>query len=40
VLTEGGYEGGDANTNFPGPFSGAVEELIVEKALDLMRRTQ
>jgi hypothetical protein len=38
VLREGGYEGGDANTNFPGPFTGAVEELIVEKAGDLMRQ--
>jgi neutral ceramidase len=38
VLQEGGYEGGNANTNFPGPFSPAVEELIIEKTGDLMRQ--
>jgi hypothetical protein len=38
VLEEGGYEGGDANTNFPGPFSAAVEETIVEKTAALMRQ--
>ena len=31
VIHEGGYEGGGANTNFPAPFSEAVEDLIVEK---------
>jgi len=38
VIDEGGYEGGDANTNFPGPFSRAVEEIIVEKTGALMRQ--
>jgi neutral/alkaline ceramidase-like enzyme len=38
VLQEGGYEGGGANTNFPGAFSAAVEEMIVEKTGDLMRQ--
>jgi neutral ceramidase len=38
VIEEGGYEGGEANTNFPGPFSAAVEEIIIEKAGDLMRQ--
>jgi hypothetical protein len=38
VLQEGGYEGGNANTNFPGPFGAAVEELIIEKTGDLMRQ--
>jgi hypothetical protein len=36
VIEEGGYEGGDANTNFPGPFTAAVEELIVRKVGELM----
>ena len=39
VIHEGGYEGGGANTNFPAPFSEAVEDLIVEKVGDLMRGT-
>jgi hypothetical protein len=40
VLREGGYEGGDANTPFlGGPFGAAVEENIVEKVGDLMKRT-
>lgn len=38
VIHEGGYEGGGANTNFPSPFSEAVEDLIVEKVADLMRQ--
>jgi neutral ceramidase len=38
VIEEGGYEGGEANTNFPGPFSAAVEEIIIEKAADLMHQ--
>ena len=37
VLEESGYEGGNANTDFPGPFGAAVEELIIEKTADLMR---
>lgn len=40
VIEEGGYEGGEANTNFPGPFSAAVEEIIIEKAGDLMRQLE
>jgi Neutral/alkaline non-lysosomal ceramidase, N-terminal len=40
VIQEGGYEGGDANTNFPAPFSPAIEELIVEKTAQLMRRAE
>lgn len=39
VIEEGGYEGGDANTNFPAPFSPAVEDLIIQKTADLMRQT-
>jgi hypothetical protein len=39
VLKEGGYEGGDANTDLPGPFGAAVEEIIIEKVNDLVRRT-
>ena len=35
VIHEGGYEGGDANTNFPAPFSEAVEDLIVQKVGEL-----
>ena len=38
VIQEGGYEGGDANTNFPGPFSTAAEEIIIEKTGELMRQ--
>jgi neutral ceramidase len=36
VIHEGGYEGGGANTNFPAPFSEAVEDLIVERVGYLM----
>jgi hypothetical protein len=41
VLMEGGYEGGDSMIYFgrPGPFGAAVEEIIVEKVADLVRRT-
>ena len=41
VLMEGGYEGGESMIYFgrPGPFGAAVEEIIVEKVADLMRRT-
>jgi hypothetical protein len=38
VLREGGYEGGDANKDLGGPFGPAVEEIIVEKVGDLMKR--
>ncbi len=42
VLREGGYEGGDAMVYYarPGPFTGNVEELIVGKVGDLMKRAQ
>ena len=39
VLREGGYEGGDANRDLGGPFGAAVEEDIVEKVADLVKRT-
>ena len=41
VLLEGGYEGGDALICFglPGRFGSAVEEIIVEKAGELVKRT-
>jgi len=39
VLREGGYEGGDANRNLPGRFGAAIEEIIVEKVSDLVKRT-
>jgi hypothetical protein len=41
VLREGGYEGGDAMIYFgrPGPFSEAVEETIIEKTAQLVKRT-
>jgi neutral ceramidase len=41
VLQEGGYEGGDALVLFgrPGRFGAAVEEIIVEKVGDLVKRT-
>ncbi len=39
VLREGGYEGGDANKDLGGPFGAAVEEDIVEKVADLVKRT-
>lgn len=40
VLREGGYEGGDAMVYYarPGPFTENVEELIVGKVGDLMKR--
>lgn len=40
VLKEGGYEGVDAmaDTDLPGPFGAAVEEIIVEKVNDLVRQ--
>ncbi|SPE40985.1 conserved hypothetical protein [Candidatus Sulfopaludibacter sp. SbA3] len=38
VIAEGGYEGGNANTNFPAPFRPSVEELIVEKTGGLVRQ--
>ncbi len=40
VLREGGYEGGDAMVYYgrPGPFTDKVEELIVEKVRDLIKR--
>ena len=41
VLHEGGYEGGGAMIPYgqPGPFGAAVEEIIIEKIADLMRKT-
>jgi hypothetical protein len=41
VLKEGGYEGGDAMAGepFPGPFGAAVEEIVVEKVMDLVKAT-
>jgi len=41
VLREGGYEGGDAMIYFgrTGPFSEAVEEVIVEKTAQMVKRT-
>ncbi len=41
VLKEGGYEGGDAMIYFgrPGPFTETVEETIVEKTAELVKRT-
>lgn len=41
VLQEGGYEGGESMIYFgrPGPFGAAVEEIIVEKVADLVRKT-
>ena len=40
VIEEGGYEGGGANTAFPGPFQPEVEDLIVAKVADLIKRVQ
>jgi hypothetical protein len=42
VLHEGGYEGGGAMIPYgqPGPFGAAVEEIIIEKVADLMRKTE
>ena len=41
VLHEGGYEGGGAMVPYgqPAPFGAAVEEIIIEKIADLMRKT-
>jgi hypothetical protein len=41
VLHEGGYEGGGAMIPYgqPAPFGAAVEEIIIEKVADLMRKT-
>jgi hypothetical protein len=39
ILREGGYEGGDANKDLGGPFGAGVEEDIVEKVADLVKRT-
>lgn len=41
VLKEGGYEGSEAMIYFgrPGPFSEAVEETIIEKTAQLVKRT-
>jgi len=41
VLMEGGYEGGDSMIYFgrPSAFGAAVEEIIIEKVADLVRRT-
>jgi len=41
VLTEGGYEGGDAmwGGSFPGPFRAGVEETIAETVDELVERT-
>ena len=39
VLREGGYEGGDANRDMPGRFGAAIEEIIIEKVSDLVKRT-
>ena len=41
VLHEGGYEGGGAMIPYgqPAPFGAAVEEIIIEKIADLMRKT-
>lgn len=41
VLREGGYEGGGAMIPYgqPAPFGSAVEEIIIEKIADLMRKT-
>ena len=38
VLEGGGYEAGNANTNFSGPFGAAVEEIMIEKAGGLVRQ--
>ena len=40
VLREGGYEGGEANADLPGRFGAAVEEIIIEKVHDLVKRTR
>jgi len=42
VLNEGGYEGGDAmsDTDLPGPFGAAVEEIIIERVNNLVQQTE
>lgn len=42
VLEEGGYEGARAmlNTNYPGPFAPSVEERVVGKVKELVRRVR
>jgi neutral ceramidase len=42
VLQEGGYEGGDAliNKPYPGPFAPEIEETIVNKVDDLVRKVR
>lgn len=41
VLREGGYEGGGAmrGQDHPGPYTEAVEEIMIRKARELIRRT-
>ena len=39
VIEEGGYEGGDANTNFPASFRPDIEDRILDKTAALMHRT-
>ncbi|MHC4994128.1 MAG: neutral/alkaline non-lysosomal ceramidase N-terminal domain-containing protein [Planctomycetota bacterium] len=42
VLLEGGYEGGRAmeSTNYPGPFAPSVEERVVTKVKELVRKVR
>jgi len=42
VLKEGGYEGGGAmnQEDYPGPFHPAIEEVIVDKVDELVKRTE
>jgi len=42
VIEEGGYEGGGAMryTTFPGPLAKPVEELVVEKVHELVKKTE
>ena len=42
VLREGGYEAGGAMrfTRFPGPFAPSVEERIISKSHELVRRVR
>ena len=41
VLREGGYEGGGAmrGQDHPGPYTEAVEEIMIQKVRELIRRT-
>jgi hypothetical protein len=41
VLREGGYEGGEAmrGQDHPGPYTEAVEEILIQKVRELIRRT-